>query len=211
MAKFKCSDGIYTVLRNGKVVAGGATAGEAIVAISADAGEVACCSIEITGIEVIEDEFYFNINALGTSVQITYVSDFITEPFGCLPITDLLHIGVLAEVLFNTDPVTISVNSSVDGCRTFCATQTFSKYLRETTIPDVGAATVVPVPAGTPACTGVISYASVYTTLVGSTLNATTGAVTIPAQVIASTKYYSYIKLCDGLIIGILVLAISNP
>jgi len=40
--KFKCNDGIYTVLRNGKAVAVGATAGEAVEAIAADAEEIAC-------------------------------------------------------------------------------------------------------------------------------------------------------------------------
>jgi hypothetical protein len=40
--KFKCNDGIYTVLRNGKAVAIGATAGEAITAITADAEEINC-------------------------------------------------------------------------------------------------------------------------------------------------------------------------
>ena len=40
--KFKCNDGIYTVLRNGKAVAISATAGEAVEAIAADAEEIAC-------------------------------------------------------------------------------------------------------------------------------------------------------------------------
>lgn len=213
MAKFKCSDGIYTVLRNGKVVAAGATAGEAIVAISADAVELACCDIVITGMQAGEGGVSFDVTATGTHMNMyyNYNDTEVTGFVGCVENAATIFGGDAGMYIANTDPLVLTFYSSVDGCLSYCAEYAVSKYSRNTTVLTSGAATVAAVPAGTPVCTGVTLYEEIFTTLVGATLNTATGDVTIPAQILAETAYYVYVKYCDGLLTGILVIEVTNP
>lgn len=215
MAKFKCSDGIYTVLRNGKAVATGATAGEAIVAITADAAEttIDCCSIEVTGMAATGEGVEFTLGISGTHMNLCYDYDSGAEVgcTGCQLKTGTINGGAAAMFIADLNPLELTFYASTDGCLTYCDEYVLSKYTREVTVLTVGAATVAAVPAGTPACAGVTSYAQVFTTLVGATLNTTTGAVTIPAQVLADPAIYVYLKYCDALLTGILVIQVTNP
>lgn len=216
MAKFKCSDGIYTVLRNGKAVATGATAGEAIVAITADAAEttIDCCSIRVTGMAAVEGGVEFTLDISGTHMNLCYDYDSGAEVgcTGCQLKTGTINGGAAAAFIADINPLELTFYSSTDGCLTYCDEYVLSKYTREVTVLTVGAATVAAVPVGTPACVDlVISYAEVFTTLVGATLNTTTGAVTIPAQVLVDPAIYVYLKYCDALLTGILVIQVTNP
>lgn len=213
MAKFKCSDGVYTVLRNGKSIANNQSAGQAISAISADAVEVACCSIEVTAMTPVDGGVSFDVTATGTHLNMSYNYNDgeATGTVGCTANEGTIFVGDAGMYIPNTDPLVLTFYSSVDGCLSYCAEYAVSKYSRNTTVLTSGAATVAAVPAGTPACMGVTIYEEVFTTLVGATLNAATGDVTIPAQILAETAYYIYVKYCDGLLTGILVIEVTNP
>lgn len=212
--KFKCNDGIYTVLRNGKAVAIGATAGEAITAISADAGELACCSIEITGIEVVGQSVVFNVNADGSSLNMCWDNDSGAN-VGCVGCTDndgLIGAGGAAQYLGSTDGTELTFYVSNDNCLTYCDSVVINNYTRSITVPtDAETPTVAAVPAGTPACAGTTLYVELLAYgLTGVTLNTSTGAVTIPAQVIDPIGIYYYYKLCDGLVTAILAIIVTQ-
>lgn len=211
--KFKCSDGIYTVLRNGKTVAIDATAGEAISAISTDAGEVACCKIEITGIELIGQDVTFIVNADGSSLNMCWDNDSGTNT-GCIGCTDnngTIIAGGSQIYLSSPDGTELTFYVSNDNCRTYCDSVTINNHVRAVTIPAEGGATVAAVPAGAPACTGVTAYAELLVfNLSGVTLNTTTGDVTIPAQVVNPVGVYFYYKLCDGLVTAILAIIVTQ-
>lgn len=122
MAKFKCSDGIYTILRNGKVVAAGATAGEAIVAISADAGELICPPDEL-GLRLLFDDIgnapvvtpflvgqwntFFGLPANGTEFTSVSVVGNEVVLYGGAGIT-------LAPALFRNSTALVEIEDQID-------------------------------------------------------------------------------------------------
>lgn len=211
--KFKCSDGIYTVLSNGKAIAIGATAGEAISAVTTDAGELACCSIEITGIEVVGQSVVFNVNADGSSLNMCWDNDSGAN-VGCVGCTDndgLIGAGGAAQYLGSTDGTELTFYVSNDNCLTYCDSVVINNYTRSITVPTGGGKTEAAVPVGTPACAGTTLYVELLAYgLTGVTLNTSTGAVTIPAQVIDPIGIYYYYKLCDGLVTAILAIIVTQ-
>ena len=114
MAKFKCSDGIYTVLRNGKAVATGATAGEAITAITADALAVNCLGLRLTYTEgnlpandLAAWNTFFDLPANGTAFDsMKVIGDEVTL-FNGAGIT-------LKASLFRTSATLLKIEDDVD-------------------------------------------------------------------------------------------------
>ena len=211
--KFKCNDGIYTVLRNGKAVAIGATAGEAITAISDDAGELACCSIEVTGIVMLEGSTHFVVNADGSSLNLCWDNDGGANT-GCAGIKangGMIAAGDGAMYLGSVDGTEYTFYVSNDNGLTYCDSVVINNYTREVTVPAEGAPTAAAVPAGAPACAGTTLYVDLLAfNLTGVTLNTSTGEVTIPAQVVDPEGVYYYYKLCDGLVTAILAIIVTQ-
>jgi hypothetical protein len=114
MAKFKCSDGIYTVLRNGKTIAMGATAGEAITAITADALAVNCLGLRLTYTEgnlpandLAAWNTFFDLPANGTAFDsMKVIGDEVTL-FNGAGIT-------LKASLFRTSATLLKIEDDVD-------------------------------------------------------------------------------------------------
>ena len=177
--------------------------------------DVERCSIEVTGMQAIDGGYSFDVTAEGQSMNLCYDVDG-GDDVGC---TSCIPNGLTVEITGGQAGAVISgrgtiltFNSSVDDCRSYCAEYVVSNYTRETTIPTIGAATVIPVPVGSPACAGTTLYTFIQAIdLVGATLNTSTGAVTVPAQVIADIAGYVYYKTCDGLLTGIFIILITNP
>lgn len=210
--KFKCSDGIYTVLSNGKTIAIGATAGEAISAVTTDAGELACCSIEVTGIEFLGQSIAFTLNTVGNWINLCYDNDGGANVgcLGCSTNTGSIDLGQISQYVIDPNGTTFTFYVSNDNCATYCDSVVISNYTRAVTIPTGGDDTTAAVPVGTPACSGVVSYVELISMgAIGATLDPETGEVTIPAQIVEG-GFYAYYQLCDGLVTALLVILISQ-
>lgn len=212
--KFKCNDGIYTVLRNGKAVAIGATAGEAITAISDDAGELACCSIEVTGIELdFRGNFTFVVNADGDYLNSYFDNDNGTNTgfYGCTANNGTMPAGDGGQYFASTDGTEFTIYVSNNNCLTYCDSVVINNYTRSITVPAEGDPTAAAVPAGAPACAGTTLYVELLAfNLTDVTLNTSTGEVTIPAQVVDTEGVYYYYKLCNGLVTAILAIIVTQ-
>ena len=216
--KFKCNDGIYTVLRNGKTVAIGATAGEAISAVTSDAGELACCDLEVTAVNFVQvgeqGGIVFTLNTTGNWVNLCYDNDSgaNTGCIGCSSDTGSIGLGEISQYIIDPNGTELTFYVSNDNCATYCDSVVINNYVRIVEIPTGGGDTVAAEPAGTPACAGVTSYVELLTMgVTGATLNASTGDVTIPAQILSGgDSIYVYYKLCDGLVTGILGILITQ-
>ena len=114
--------------------------------------------------------------------------------------------------LLITGGITATLIASNDDCETICSSSTFI------TIADTGVVTrkggvIQFAPSNEiPACSGVIGYVQLYVDkIAGASINPNTGVVAVPAQIINGQGYFIYYVTCNGFVIAIVRLVLSNP
>lgn len=208
MANFKCTDGIYTVLRNGVVLKSSGTVSEAIQAIGTDAIKHVCppeCCI--TEVEVALDTFNVTVEsanyAPGLSARITITSGVDTYSTEWQTVADTNTfdlVGLIVEVGGWFDGDTVCVEYSYDRVTDFegcCMTVVTNDYAENDTyqLSEI----VTECDGGT--------FELLYQNPDGGVTIDPDGEMVVPDIEDAETVFATY--TCDGCITELLVLSVA--
>lgn len=209
MANFKCTDGIYTVLRNGLVLKSSGTVSEAIQAIGADAIKHVCppeCCI--TEVEVaLVDAFNVTVEsanyAPGLSARITITSGVDTYSTDWQTVADTNTfdlVGLIVEVGGWFDGDTVCVEYSYDRVTAFegcCMTVVTNDYAENDTyqLSEI----VTECDGGT--------FELLYQNPDGGVTIDPDGEMVVPDIEDAETVFATY--TCDGCVTELLVLSVA--
>lgn len=208
MATYKCNDGVYTVLRNGKVITMSGTPATAIGAIAADAVNVVCppeCCI--TDVPITIDSFDIVVTTAeytGLSIRatITHGVDTYSTSWVAAAATNTIDLtGLIVEFTTFTDGDTICIEYSysdrdaIQGC---CLTVQTNTYLEDDTyqLSEI----VTECEGGT--------FDLVFQNPDGGVTVDADGEMVVPDIEADETVYVTY--TCDGCVTELLVLEATN-
>lgn len=208
MATYKCNDGVYTVLRNGKVITMSGTSTTAIANIAADAINVVCppeCCI--TEVPITIDSFDIVVTTAeytGLSIRatITHGVDTYSTSWVAAAATNTIGLtGLIVEFATFTDGDTICIEYSYDetnaiqGC---CLTVQTNTYLEDDTyqLSEI----VTECDGGT--------FDLVFQNPDGGVTVDADGEMVVPDIEADETVYVTY--ACDGCVTELLILEATN-
>ena len=167
------------------------------------------CEIEITGLQWTDDSLYI-IYTLTGAVQVGLYLQNIVHITDCEVGFGIYDTKILSTFI-QTDGEVATLGASNDGCASYCDTATFTTIVDSGVVNRSGGDTILPAPASVPVCGGVIGFVELLADgVIGVTLNATTGAITVPAQVLGVQANYYYYVTCDGLVTATVRLILTN-
>ena len=208
MATYKCNDGVYTVLRNGKVITMSGTSTTAIANIAADAINVVCppeCCI--TEVPITIDSFDIVVTTAeytGLSIRatITHGVDTYSTSWEAAAATNTIDLtGLIVEFATFTDGDTICIEYSysdrdaIQGC---CLTVQVNTYLEDDTyqLSEI----VTECEGGT--------FDLVFQNPDGGVTVDAAGEMVVPDLAEDETVYVTY--TCDGCVTELLILTATN-
>lgn len=148
------------------------------------------------------------LNTISVGLSITSNGD--TTELDCQQSTGIYDVKEQSAFIDEDGAVAV-IGASNNGCVSFCDTATFITIVDSGVVNRSGGDTILPAPASVPVCGGVIGFVELLSDgVIGVTLNATTGAITVPAQVLGVDASYYYYVTCDGLVVATIRYTLIN-
>lgn len=148
------------------------------------------------------------LNTISVGLSITSNGD--TTELDCQQSSGIYDVKEQSAFIDEDGAVAV-IGASNNGCVSFCDTATFITIVDSGVINRSGGDTILPAPASVPVCGGTIGFVELLADgVIGVTLNATTRAITVPAQVLGVDASYYYYVTCDGLVVATIRYILTN-